>query len=104
MCFIEETKFHLSKIIMKTYLISYDLNQPLQNYGELIEAIKEYSNWWHHLDSVWIIKTEETTVQVRDYLRPYIDSNDELLVVGLNGEGAWFGFNDRGSEWLKNNL
>jgi len=33
-----------------------------------------------------------------------IDSNDELLVLCLTGEGAWIGFSKKCSDWLKNNL
>lgn len=89
---------------MKTYIIGYDLNRPGQDYADLIAAIKTYSTWWHHLDSTWIIKTNETAQQVRDKLTPHIDNTDELLVVGSSGEGAWTGFNDKGSTWLKDNL
>ena len=90
---------------MKTYLISYDLNRPGQDYSELFEAIKaECQTWWHHLDSTWIIKTESDAASVRDALMKHIDTNDELLVVRLSGEGAWVGFNDKGSKWLKENL
>lgn len=90
---------------MATYLIGYDLNRPHKDYPELIEAIKALSEtWWHHLDSTWIIKHAGTSSVIRNALRPYIDSNDELLVVQLSGEGAWAGFNDKGSKWLKDNL
>lgn len=89
---------------MKTYLVSYDLNKPGKNYDKLIEAIKGYGTWWHHLDSTWIIKTNNTAVEIRDYLWKHMDSSDELLVVRLSGEGAWQGFNDAGSKWLKTNL
>lgn len=89
---------------MKTYLVGYDLNRPEQNYTELIRAIKAYGTWWHHLDSTWIIKTDESAVTIRDKLKKHIDSNDELLVVRLNGEGAWTGFNASGSNWLKEHL
>ncbi|WP_432041376.1 hypothetical protein [Streptomyces cadmiisoli] len=41
---------------------------------------------------------------MRDTLKGHIDSNDELLVVVLTGEGARAGFNDRGSKWLRDNL
>jgi hypothetical protein len=37
-------------------------------------------------------------------LTPYIDSNDELLVVKLTREAAWQGFDNNCSTWLKNNL
>ncbi|MGZ8845318.1 MAG: SinR family protein [Pyrinomonadaceae bacterium] len=73
---------------MKTYLVGYDLNRPGQNYDSLIKALQAYPNWWHHLDSTWVIKTDWTAVQIRDDLLPHIDKNDELLVVRLNGEGA----------------
>lgn len=89
---------------MKTYIIGYDLNRPGQDYTDLITAIKTYRSWWHHLDSTWIIKTDETAEQVRDKLSAHIDNTDELLVVGSSGEGAWTGFNEKGSTWLKDNL
>ncbi|HWQ91711.1 MAG TPA: SinR family protein [Clostridia bacterium] len=89
---------------MTTYMIGYDLNKPLQNYAGLIEAIKTYSPWWHHLDSTWLIVTDETAVQIRDKLVPYLDSNDELLVAKVSAPGAWQGFNQQGSEWLRDNL
>jgi hypothetical protein len=89
---------------MKTYLIGYDLNKPGKDYDKLIEAIKGYGTWWHHLDSTWIIKTNNSAVEIRDYLWKFMDNSDELLVVRLSGEGAWGGFNAEGSKWLKNNL
>jgi len=89
---------------VKTYLISYDLNKPGQDYNSLFEAIKELGTWWHCLDSTWIVKTNNTAVQIRDYLKNQIDSNDALLVVDLSGEAAWLGFSTDCSSWLKNNL
>ncbi len=89
---------------MNTILIGYDLNKTGQDYSTLIEKIKTFATWWHHLDSTWIVKTDLTCVQVRDILKSLIDSNDELLVVKLTSEGAWCGFNEKGSKWLKDNL
>lgn len=89
---------------MKTYLIGYDLNKTGQDYESLIDKIKKLGSWWHHLDSTWIIKSNSTAKVIRDNLAPYIDNNDELLVVCLTGEGAWKGFSEKGSKWLKDNL
>lgn len=91
---------------MKTYLIGYDLNSPRQknDYKDLIEKLKTFGTRWHCLDSTWIIKTDVNATQIRDTLSPFIDSGDELLVVALTGEGAWCGFDDQCSSWLKNNL
>ncbi|WP_316839283.1 SinR family protein [Pedobacter gandavensis] len=90
---------------MKTYLIGYDLNKKGQDYADLIDAIKLLSpTWWHNLDSTWVIKSDSTASAIRDNLMSHIDDNDELLVVKLSGEGAWTGFSDNASKWLKDNL
>jgi hypothetical protein len=90
---------------MKSFLIGYDLNKPGQDYGSLFAAIKALAGtWWHCLDSTWIIKSDSNTVAIRDALIPHIDKSDELLVVELEGAGAWVGFNDECSGWLKENL
>lgn len=89
---------------MGTYLITYDLHKPGQSYNKLYEAIKKLGSWWHCLDSNWIVTTNLNAVKIRDSLIPYLDPNDDLLVVHLSGEGAWRGFSDECSNWLKNNL
>ncbi|MFN4364763.1 hypothetical protein [Chryseobacterium hispalense] len=87
---------------MALLLITYDLNNPGQNYEDLYNEIKSYKIWWHHLDSTWIIKTEKSVSQVRDHLGKYIDLNDELLIVKIDS-WAGKGFKDRAYEWLHNN-
>ncbi|WP_151808972.1 SinR family protein [Acinetobacter soli] len=90
---------------MKSYMIGYDLNKSGKDYNGLINKIKDIADsWWHHLDSTWIIKSSKSAAEIRDLLSPYIDQDDELIVAGLTGEGAWKGFNSNGSKWLKDNL
>lgn len=93
---------------MTTFLIGYDLNKnaPPGQYDDLMAAIKDLSGgtWWHHLESTWIVVSELSAENIRDHLRGYLDSNDELLVVKLSGSGAWTGFSESGSSWLLQNL
>ena len=89
---------------MAVYMVGYDLNSPGQDYSDLIDALKAYGTWWHHLDSTWIIVTNDTAETVRDNLMRYLDENDEILVAVLSAPAAWYGFNDKGSNWLSNNL
>jgi hypothetical protein len=90
---------------MNTFLVSYDLNSPGKDYSKLIDKIKSISNiWWHHLDSCWVIRSEASVASIRDTLAPFIDKNDELLVMQSSGVAAWTGFNLEGSTWLKDNL
>jgi hypothetical protein len=40
-----------------------------------------------------------------DQLKPFISSDDQLLVVDITGDTAeWSGLNETGSTWLKNNV
>ena len=92
---------------MRTYLIGYDLNRPrgINAYPDLIKMLQEgFTNWWHHLDSTWIIKTNLAAMDVLNKLRPLVDNNDELLVVRLQGEWASIGFNLEGTNWLKSEV
>jgi len=88
----------------KSYLIVYDLNKSGQDYTTLIEKIKKPGNWWHCLDSTFIVKSSSTASLIRDHLKKFIDSNDELLILRLNGEGGWMGFKKECSDWLRKNL
>jgi len=85
-------------------MVGYDLNRPGQNYPELFAAIKSIGDWWHYLDSTWIVVSNQTAAQIRDKLSPHIDANDELLVATLTGASSWQGFDNAASEWLRNNL
>lgn len=88
---------------MSVYQINYDLRKQ-RDYSSLIERIKSYGTWCHPLESVWIIVTDQTAVQVRDNLRAVMDADDGLLVTRLQGEAAWYGLSNEISQWLKDNL
>lgn len=89
---------------MPKYMIGYDLNKTGQNYTTLIEGIKKLGgdNWWHCLDSTWIIPHAGPATAIRDTLMQYIDANDELLVTKFDGEWATFGFDGTCTKWLQN--
>jgi hypothetical protein len=89
---------------MAVYMVGYDLVKPGKDYKNLIDAIKTYTNWWHCLDSTWLIKSDKTAEQIRDHLKQHIDQNDRLLVANMGGAGAWIGFDKSCSDWLTNNL
>lgn len=90
---------------MHTLLIGYDLNTSGQAYDGLIAMIKSTGNWWHGLDSTWIVKSSHSATSMQNLLRSEIDNNDELLVIDITGDSAsWFGFSDEASRWLSNNL
>ena len=73
---------------MNKYLVTYDLNSPGKNYSLLISKIKAYTNT-KVCESAWIIRSNSTSVQIRDSFSREIDTNDTLFVAKLIGEAAW---------------
>lgn len=65
------------------YMITYDLNSTGQRYNELISAIKKASNgcWCTFWKSSYLIQSPLSPSQITDRLKPYLDSNDRLLVI-----------------------
>ncbi len=75
---------------MTVYVVSYDLLQPGRDYATLYAAL-ERAGARRILYSQWLLRTNQTAVQVRDALRAYIDANDRLFVNALGT--AWAGLN-----------
>lgn len=86
---------------MKVYQIDYDLRKQ-KNYEALHERIRSYGTYCNPLKSSWLIATNQTAIQVRDYLRAVMDSDDGLLVTNVQAEAAWYGLEGNGiSNWLQ---
>jgi hypothetical protein len=88
---------------MKLYQIDYDLRKQ-RDYKPLIDRIRGYGTYCHALESTWVIATDQTAAQVRDYLYQAMDNDDGLLVTLLADEAAWVGLKPEVSSWLKQQL
>lgn len=84
---------------MTVYQITYDLRKQRDDQS-LHQRIKAYQTWCHPLESTWLVATNQSTVQVRDYLLGAIDRDDGLLVNKLGCDGAWYGLPKDVSDWL----
>jgi hypothetical protein len=73
---------------MSKMLVSYDLRKPGRNYQPLYARLDAWGAK-RVLESVWIMTANATEEEVRDDLLKYMDANDGILVVGLNGAAAW---------------
>lgn len=89
---------------MDVFLITYDLNNPGQNYAQLIKKIKSYPDWAKISDSSWCVWSAAQSTSIRDSLKVYLDQNDKLLVAKLSGQAAWSGLSSDVSNWLHDNL
>lgn len=88
---------------MNCYIVSYDLCAPRRDYNALYTAIKSYRYWAKITESTWAILSDKTVVEIRDFLKGYIDDNDRLIVVRSGKIAAWSNAL-ASNEWLRNNL
>ena len=88
----------------KAYLITYDLSNPGQKYEVLLKRIKSYPTWARLGGSAYIIISNQSPVQIRDYLRSVLDWNDKIFVGAIRSPAAWYNLGDEVAQWLNNNL
>ena len=83
------------------FIVTYDLKKPDRDYEDLVKGLKSFGTWWHQTGSAWLIVTNKSTLEVRDYLKQFIDSNDQLFVAQLQKNWAASGFTSKEYDWLK---
>ena len=85
-------------------IISYDLKGKNKDYTNLITAIKEERNWWHYLDSFWLLDTSKTVEELNQKLIQYLDAEDRLIILDLNTKdfNGWLPQN--AYDWLKKHI
>ena len=94
---------------MSWYVVSYDLRRELSNadYLRLFEQLRTSVDWCHPLQSVWIIQTPRTPVQIVNILLAtgILDDNDGIIVLEITGVGAYRRVLDQTvAEWLSEKL
>ena len=89
---------------MAAYVITYDLLVPGRGYNDLYDRIRSYGVWAAVAESSWMIVTNQSSAQIRDYLSSAIDTNDKLFVGGPITQAAWIGLSQEVSDWLTKNL
>ena len=91
---------------MTTLLVVHELRDPDRDYAELGDTLKSYSEWWHCLESTWLVKADLTARQLADALVPLVGMDDLLLVLDVSGRAAaWTGaFPEDCQAWLRKKI
>lgn len=64
----------------RIYIITYELNSK-GDYDDLYDAIKAYGTWWHHVESTWIIVTEQSASEINNNLKKHINKGEDNLII-----------------------
>ena len=80
-------------------LITYDYNQPHQEYPDFFSAIENLGDTHRLMNSVWLLNTDKSASAVHLTLARHIHDSDYLLIdrVTRNTKGN---FNQAAINWL----
>ncbi|MFT8329407.1 MAG: hypothetical protein ABF619_06445 [Oenococcus oeni] len=77
------------------YLISYDLDNPGQNYEDLQQAIKDNSTaYYKYQKSSWLVRSNLEPSDFYEQLKSFLDTNDKILITKISK--PYYG---QGTEW-----
>lgn len=94
---------------MKSYLISYDLIAPGQDYDKIEKKIETYPNYKRILESVWLVQSPKEAEDIAQELYRVTDNNDKIFVAKLETNPAdknawWFNLDEEQTQWILRHL
>jgi len=99
-----QKKMEVIKMTNKIYLVSYDLKKPATDYPGLYEILKNYPGWWHHLESTWLVATEDDAQKIWEKIEPHIDKNDSVLIIKINSSDRQGWLPKEAWKWINENV
>ena len=95
---------------MNSFVITYDIvNEAKARYRGKLTALTQiieitFPFRARPLDSVWIVRSAYSAMEVRDLLLRHLDGDDRLLVLQSARNAAWSGMDSDMSHWLRENV
>ncbi|MEC9067787.1 hypothetical protein [Pelagerythrobacter marinus] len=72
----------------ETFIVTCDLRLPGQSYDALYDALLLLPGATKFQQSCWFVRWPGSAVELRNWLRQYIDPNDRLMVARTDS-AAW---------------
>lgn len=85
------------------YAVIYDLKNEMKDYSGLYTRIKEFGKWMHYIETLWIIKSEDSAQSIYEVLVPFIDKKTDYILVYELGDSGQGWFPKRAWDWIKEN-
>lgn len=88
------------------YLISYEINDSVYDYTDLITAIKDMGSFQHPMKALWFVSVQGMSVgEITSHLRHFLKSRyDALYVMEVNKSSGKQGWLPKTFwSWLNNN-
>lgn len=72
----------------RVYNVSYDLNKSGKDYSGLHKELKNTHEWYHLLDSTWLLYTAESADQIWERIKSHIDSDDNIMIAQITSNNS----------------
>ena len=73
---------------MRTYLISYDLGSDTARHRIATEIMRLGQAWARPLAATWYLRTDAEEADLQRRLRPWLDTDDGLLIQAVREEAV----------------
>jgi len=67
--------------VNKVLIITYELNNKTKDYTKFYETLKTSSDWWHYMETCWLLKTDESPQIWFERIKPYIDTETDYVFI-----------------------
>lgn len=98
---LEQFPEYAGQRIPRRYVVAYSF-QGARSTEFIEDELKKSPGWMHYLGGTWLVSTEETAEQLYHRLVPYLNQDDNALVVEITPTATYHGWLPReGWEWLR---
>ena len=89
---------------MTTYIVTFEVTDASKK-SDLEKRIKKYDGYCPIHDNCWAVISDQSAVQIRDFLYKDLSVSDRIFVIRSGMESAWANpYSAKDSEWLKERL
>ena len=89
---------------MTTYIVTFEVSDASRK-DVLKEKLRTYGTFCPIHDNCWAIVSDQTPVQIRDFLSGALSESDRIFVIRSGIYSAWKNsYGKKHDEWLKDKL
>ena len=70
----------------KASLVAYDFTGSPDTYSGLFDELQKSRKWWHWIDSIWLLRTEESADRIYGRLEPHLDDDISLFITEIGSD------------------
>jgi len=81
------------------YLISFESNEMLHDYSQVVERIKSLGDYQHPMTTLWFVNVNISIDEIYDIVKPLLREKDRLFITEIKDGQNWQGWLAK-SFWL----